>query len=101
MTPDANQLEAANLLRDLQRSASVIVANTGLPLAAVKAWLRSGRWPAVDRQKTFFDMAGEQPRETTQPATASKGNHGLSLFASDSAGRPDPISHPDGSDLSA
>ncbi len=86
--PTAQQREIAELLRDLGRPAEAIAANAELPVAVVRAWLRSGRWPAVDRQRALFELAGDSPRETTQPVTASKGNRGLSLFASDSAGRP-------------
>ena len=92
MTPAQQQI--AELLRDLKRPADVIAANAELPLSDVKSWLRSGRWPAINRQRTLFEMAGgNSPRESTKPTTAPKGNHGLSLF-SNPAGRPVTMSHP-------
>ena len=68
----------AELLRSLGRPAEVISANTGLSLAVVKDWLRTGRCPGP-RQKTLFDRDGLSPRPTTKPATVGH-SHGLSLF---------------------
>ena len=79
MTPA--QRADAELLRGLGRPAELIAVNTGLPLETVQHWLRTGLWPGP-RQKTLFDASGWGIRpSTTQPATASRGNYGLSLFA--------------------
>ncbi len=65
----AQQREIADLLHDLGRPAELIAINAELPLEVVRAWLKSGKWPADSRQKTLFN-AGASPRETTQPAIA-------------------------------
>ncbi len=88
-----NQREIADLLHDLGRPVDIIAINAELPIEVVRAWLKSGRWPVVDRQGTLFNGAGASPRETTKPATSLRSGHGLRLFASDSAGRPDTYLH--------
>ncbi len=84
----AQQRENAELLRDLGRPAEAIAANAELPIEVVKAWLRSGKWPAVDKQRTLFDIAGASPRETTKPVTNLRTSHGLHLFAISPGGNP-------------
>ena len=87
MTPA--QRETAELLKSLGRPAELIAANTGIPVEIVKAWLKSGKWLGP-RQGRLFDPTGYSPRpSTTQPATASQGNHGLRLFAQDPTGKSD------------
>lgn len=76
-----SQRENAELLKALGRPADVIAVNTGLPLEAVRAWLRTGRWP-VPRQMTLFDRDGYSPRpETAQPVATDERDHGSRVFA--------------------
>ncbi len=55
MTPA--QRQDAELLRDLGQPAELISVNVGLPLAVVRSWLRTGRWPGP-RQGRLFDPSG-------------------------------------------
>ena len=75
-----SQREIAELLRSLGRPPELIAVNVGMPLATIKAWLRTGRWPGpTHRQGRLFDPSGYSPRPTTKPATTASG-HGLHLF---------------------
>lgn len=80
--------ETAEFLRSLGRPAEAIAINSQLPLAVVELWLKTDKWPSVDRQKFFTFDAGASPREMTQPATTLKGSHGLSLFSRSPGGNP-------------
>lgn len=70
-----NQQEIAELLCDLKRPAEAIAANSGIPVETVKTWLKSGKWPAVNTQRSLFELAGEPPlkRRNPQPLRAVTG----------------------------
>lgn len=78
----SHQQQIAGLLRSLNRPAEIIAANAQLPIEDVKAWLKSGKWPAVSPSRSLFDVAGEgTPREVEKPGSTLKSSPGLRLFS--------------------